>query len=181
MRGNPRKRQEQMFELLAYRGDGAFFSWYRCDANRLLNVEQQRRGPAGATWWATLHTRLEQAVSPPGFLDLPGLMDAPLAAELLSFEPGSAVVKLRHAGELAALCSLHQAVDPKGGTRFARLVKRTLPTWHEDALAEDLMTADSQAVMFVVQASGNESAAQWAQVYESALMMMAVYCRDECT
>ncbi len=185
MPGKPRRPQEQMFEVLAYKPDGTFFSWYRVNAHDLLSIKGQPRGPRwGGRWLATLHKDLERASGPPGFLDMPSVADDRVSASLLSFSPGTALVELHRTseaghGELVALASLHLEVDAKAGALFARLVRQTIPYWHNLTLTEDLLTSASQSVLFLVQAPGEAAHTHWLTIYEGALLMMAAYCRDE--
>ncbi len=175
MPGKPRKPPEKIFELLAYKSDGMFFSWYRIDANELLARKEHQRQRPDATWPSTLHTCLVET----SYLDMPSVADDRLSASLLTSTAGTALVELHRDSELVALASLHLEVDVKAGARFARLVRQTIPNWHNLCLTEDLLTSASQSVLFLVQAPGAAAHAHWLTIYEGALLMMAAYCRDE--
>ncbi len=180
MPGKPQRPPEKIFELLAYKSDGTFFSWYRIDANELLARKEHQRQRPGATWLATLHPCLVET----SYLDMPSVADDRLSASLLTSTAGTALVELHRTSEaghseLVALASLHLEVDVKAGARFARLVRQTIPNWHNLCLTEDLLTSASQSVLFLVQAPGAAAHAHWLTIYEGALLMMAAYCRDE--
>ena len=180
MPGKPKKPPEQMFELLAYKSDGTFFSWYRLDANELLRIKNQPYGMSlSGTWTVPLGNRLAAPKISTSYLDMPTLVDERLSVKLLSYKPATSVVELHRDNQLVALASLHHAVEPKDGARFARFVKRTLPTWHNAVLTEDLLTTMSQAVLFLVQAPSDTAHTHWLSIYEGTLLMMAAYCRDE--